>query len=654
MLKLAALFGDNAVLQRDRAVPVWGWCAPFRRVRATLGDGSAETRSGADGKFLLRFPPMPSAVRLTLQVTELESGETATAQNIALGEVWLASGQSNMEFKVSSLADGGAELRRRADAGELDAVRMLTVPRNALLTPARDVDAAWQTASAATIDDWSAVALFFAKKLADELAVPVGVLASSWGGTIAEAWTSGETLARNPDIARAYSEYLLRTGSTEYWDSLSPEELEIPMRNFETALFTHLPPEPENSGFSAGWAESAYDDSNWDRTALPAQWKEFDLNTNGTVWFRRKVEIPAEWAGRELILTLGAVDKHDITYFDGVEVGRTGSGYDTSCWDVCRVYRIPSELVRPGLRVIAVRDYSFAYDGGLTGPASGMKLAPADAEREKISIAGEWSYKIETDLGPAFPHLSGMGLCCPNSFSILFDNMIRPLVPAALRGVIWYQGESNAIRFHQYERLMRDLIADWRFHFAQGDIPFLQVLLAGYRTAMDYDPNSEWAPIREAQSRAAAATGNLVASAVDAGDAADIHPKDKQTVGERLAATALMQAYGGKEEGSGPVFRSQTRSGDALLLSFDHAAGGLIAPDGRPHGFWIAGNDRVFKPAEAVIAGVKVAVSSPQVPEPVAVRYGWSDNPRSADLRNSAGLPALPFRTDKFDDGENE
>ena len=141
MLKLAALFGDNAVLQRDRAVPVWGWCAPFRRVRATLGDGSAETRSGADGKFLLRFPPMPSAVRLTLQVTELESGETATAQNIALGEVWLASGQSNMEFKVSSLADGGAELRRRADAGELDAVRMLTVPRNALLTPARDVDA---------------------------------------------------------------------------------------------------------------------------------------------------------------------------------------------------------------------------------------------------------------------------------------------------------------------------------------------------------------------------------------------------------------------------------------------------------------------------------------------------------------------------------
>lgn len=445
---------------------------------------------------------MPSAVRLTLQVTELESGETATAQNIALGEVWLASGQSNMEFKVSSLADGGAELRRRADAGELDAVRMLTVPRNALLTPARDVDAAWQTASAATIDDWSAVALFFAKKLADELAVPVGVLASSWGGTIAEAWTSGETLARNPDIARAYSEYLLRTGSTEYWDSLSPEELEIPMRNFETALFTHLPPEPENNGFSAGWAESAYDDSNWDRTALPAQWKEFDLNTNGTVWFRRKVEIPAEWAGRELILTLGAVDKHDITYFDGVEVGRTGSGYDTSCWDVCRVYRIPSELVRPGLRVIAVRDYSFAYDGGLTGPASGMKLAPADAEREKISIAGEWSYKIETDLGPAFPHLSGMGLCCPNSFSILFDNMIRPLVPAALRGVIWYQGESNAIRFHQYERLMRDLIADWRFHFAQGDIPFLQVLLAGYRTAMDYDPNSEWAPIREAQSRA--------------------------------------------------------------------------------------------------------------------------------------------------------
>lgn len=649
MLKLASLFGDNAVLQRDRVIPVWGWCAPYRRVRAALGETERETRSGADGRFLFRFPPMKAARKLELNVLETESGETASARNLAVGEVWVASGQSNMEFPVTSLADAGAAVREMAEAGKLDAVRMLTVPRNAMLTPVPDTDAAWQLASAATVDGWSAVALFFARKLAEKLGVTVGILSSSWGGTIAEAWTGRETLARNPDIAPALEEYELRMNRPDYWAELPPEQLAIPSVMPEAARFDKLPPEPPNSGFEAGWAGSAFDDSGWERAVMPAQWREFGVLTNGTVWFRRKIEIPQEWAGRELILSLGGVDKHDITYFDGVEIGRTGSGFDTAHWNTCRVYRIPGELVKPGIRVLAVRDYSFIYDGGLNGPAVKMTLRPNGAERDFISLAGEWSFRIETDLGPALPLVAGPGLGNPNSYSILFDSMIHPLLPAAIRGVIWYQGESNAVRANQYERLMRDLITDWRYRFGQGDFPFLQVILAGYRSETDYDPDSTWAFIREAQSKAAQATGNLVASAADAGDAGDIHPKDKETVGNRLAAAALMQAYGSEEEGSGPVYRSVSRSGNALLVSFDHADG-LTAPDGKPSGFRIAGKERVFHPADAVIAGDKVAVSSPEVPEPVAVRYAWSDNPDTANLYNAAGLPAIPFRTDDYEE----
>ena len=654
MLKLAAVFGDNAVLQQGRAIPVWGWCAPFRRVRATLGEVDCETRSGADGKFLFRFPPMSPATGLTLRVLEPESGETAGSRNLAVGEVWIASGQSNMEFKVAELADGGTDVRAMADRGELDGVRVLTVPRCALLSPAQDVDAAWQTASAETVEGWSAVAFFFARKLSEKLGVTVGMLSTSWGGTIAEAWTGRETLARNPDVAARLDDYDRRIFCPDYWAELTKERLAIPplQSEPESICFDKLPPEPENTGFSSGWAGTGFDDSGWEGAVMPAQWRAFGVKTNGTLWYRRRIEIPAEWAGRDLLLSLGAVDKHDITYFDGVEIGRTGSGYETACWNTCRVYRIPAKLVKPGIRVLAVRDYSFLYDGGLIGPGAKMRLYPVGAEREAVSLAGEWRWKIETDLGPATAETAGPGLGNPNSLAILFDNMIQPLIPYALRGAIWYQGESNADRIQQYERLMRDLITDWRFRFGQGDFPFLQVVLAGFRSPMDYDPESTWGPIREAQCNAAAATGNLVASAVDVGDEEDIHPKDKQTVGERLAAAALAQTYGGKEEGGGPLFRSMTRSGDALLLAFDHAAGGFRTQEGGLRGFRVAGADRIFHPADAVAVGEEIAVSSPEVPEPVAVCYGWSDNPMSANLYNIAGLPALPFRAGDFGDGK--
>ena len=241
-----------------------------------------------------------------------------------------------------------------------------------------------------------------------------------------------------------------------------------------------------------------------------------------------------------------------------------------------------------------------------------------------------------------------MGPGNPNSYCMLFDNMIRPLIPMAMRGVIWYQGESNESAPEYYERLMRDLIADWRFRWGQGDFPFLQVLLAGFRNPADYDDAAAWPYIREAQSRAAQETGNLAASALDLGEAADIHPRRKAEVGERLALAALEQAYRQPVIGSGPVYREMVREAEAIRVWFDHIGSGLTAHGTGLKGFVIAGADGVFKEAEAQIVENSVRVSSPEVSDPVAVRYAWADNPEEANLYNSAGLPATPFRTDRF------
>ncbi len=650
MLKLAALFGDNAVLQQGKTIPVWGWTTPCAMVKGKLGEHEAETRAAASGRFTLRFPAMTARHNLELFVLNTAGGESCVSHNLAVGEVWIASGQSNMEFKVRSLADRGEGLRRLADAGELDRVRMITVARNARWEGMEDVEGAWQQPSAETVDDWSAAALFFALKVSHKLGVPVGIVSSSWGGTMAEAWSSREILAANPAFTGDLESFELKMSSPGFWGTFSPEELADPEFGKPEPLLEQkayaefLPPEPPNSGFEQGWANSAFDDSTWDAAAMPAQWINFGIATNGTVYYRRKVEIPAEWAGRPLVLSLGAVDKHDITYFDGVEIGRSGANFDTSFWDQCRVYRIPAGLAKPGTRVIAVRDYSFIYDGGLIGPAAKMLLYPEGMEESAISLAGEWRYRIENDLGSAIAvALPGAGN--PKSPAILFENMIAPLIPMALRGVIWYQGESNSANVTLYETLMTNLITDWRYRFRQGNFPFLQVVLAGYRTPQNYDENAIWPLLREAQIRAAANTGNFVASATDAGEAEDIHPKDKKTVGERLAIAALSQCYGNDEEASGPLFKAHTQEGKRLRISFTHAEG-LHAENNTPKCFRIAGKDGNFLPATAEIDGNDIILANPDIPNPVHARYAWSDNPENANVYNGADLPMLPFRTD--------
>jgi sialate O-acetylesterase len=412
---------------------------------------------------------------------------------------------------------------------------------------------------------------------------------------------------------------------------------------------------------------------------LPATWQQRGVPGNGVVWFRRTVDAPAGWAGRDAVLRLGAADKHDVTYVNGEQVGATGWETDTP-WCVSRVYRVPGRLIRPGRNVVSSRVYSFRNAGGLVGPSDDMRLDLADGPAGgAISLAGAWRYAIEHDFGVIRATDQPELMPDQNSPYALFDSMIAPLAPYALRGFLWYQGESNAAEADLYRTRFPLLIRDWRRAWGQAQLPFLFVQLANYVSVPAADGSSNWARLRHAQALALREPATGMAVAIDIGDPQDIHPRNKQEVGRRLELAAEAVAYGRPVVASGPVYQSTkiaAGAAGAAHVRFTHVGSGLVArtlfsPTGLPLaaldnpagqgagrggqpgqaekvlGFAIAGEDRRFVPADARIEGDTVIVSSSQVPRPAAVRYGWADAP-VCNLYNGDLLPACPFRTDEW------
>jgi len=396
-----------------------------------------------------------------------------------------------------------------------------------------------------------------------------------------------------------------------------------------------------NLGYPKGWADPATSTADWERMALPAYWKARGLQMNGVVWFRAEVEVPASWAGKDLTLSVGTIDKGDSSYFNNMKVGGFTLEDREDSFNVRRIYTVPGALVRAGRNVIAVRVFSHIWAGGLVGKPEELYLA---CGKESISLAGEWQYNVEADFGNfSTPPTPPLGAANPNTPTVLYNGMIYPLVPYGIRGAIWYQGESNAARAKEYQTLFPAMITDWRQQWAQGDFPFYFVQLANYQAGTDAGFDSQWAELREAQTMTLALPNTGMAVIIDIGESTDIHPRNKQDVGLRLALNALAQTYGREVEYSGPLYREMRVEGKAIRVFFDHAAG--LASNGELTGFAIAGTDGKFTSAKALIDGETVLVSSSDVSEPAAVRYGWAEDP-VCTLINGAGLPASPFRTD--------
>jgi sialate O-acetylesterase len=647
-MKLASVFSDHAVLQRGQRVPVWGWTRPRLRVRVTLGSAAGETIAGADGRFLTWLPALSAGGPFTLEVNTPDDTERAVVNDVAVGEVWLCSGQSNMEWP---LGNTGLDGEREVAAADHPLLRMIRVPRLALAGRQSDVNAAWQVCTPRTAGAFTAVGYHVARALQQRLGVAVGLIDASWGGTRIEAWISRESLVEDPVLRLEVERDEATCHSPAFWAEVDPYDVTDPVQRaaYEQTK-TNYPADPGNEGLGKGWARAAFDDAAWPVMSLPTSWQNAGHPYSAVVWFRRAVEVPPEWAGCDLLLGIGAVDKQDITYFNGEQVGATGKGFEREHWSVPRTYRIPGKLVKAGRNMVAVRAYSFMNHGGLTGPADQMSLAPAVGGGAALHLAGDWRFAVEHNFGLVTAATLSPGPGNPQTAGILFDNLIAPMTPYGIRGVLWYQGESNCDAFcaPRYGGMLARLIRDWRHAWGQGDFQFLTVQLANYLAARPYQENSTWARVREGQAQTLALPATGVAVAIDIGDAADIHPRNKRDVGRRLAQWALTQLHGVAGVPCGPLFDGATIEPRGIRVRFRHIGGGLQARGGALHTFAIAGSNRVFVPAEATIEGDTVLISSPQVPLPVAVRYAWADNPDGANLYNGEGFPAFPFRSDAW------
>jgi len=628
-MRLTPLLTDHAVVQRHQCIPVWGWTdQPRTRLRAALGTSRAEGISGDDGRFLLRLPALEAGGPHHLTVESFDGTESVHIRDILVGEVWLASGQSNMQWPMQQCSH--AEEVLQSHAGQ---IRMINVARRADLAPQSTVLGQWELSAPETTGQFSAVATFFGNRLQDALGVPVGIIHASWGGSPIEAWISRERLLRNPDTRHRVAGYERFAYSRQGWSE---------------SLHDRLPADPGNTGLANGWHRPDFDDSGWDTMPVPGFWQQHGYNYSAVMWFRRHVALPPAMIGRDLTLHLGAVDKHDITYAGGVEIGRTGTGFDTTVHDRIRTYPIPAAQTRGGELVLAVRAYSFMYSGGLTGPAESMRITlHGDDDGESIPLAGDWRFQVEHDLGLVDLALHGLGHGNHQSPYMLFENMIKPLLPVGIAGAIWYQGENNAGEPVPYRRLLHDLIKDWRHSFGLGDFPFGVVQLPNFCESADYQPDANWARMRASQAAALELPRTGLAVTIDCGEAGDIHPRDKKTVGLRLARWALAEVYGREALAGGPLYQEHRVEGSRIRIFFRNAGEALALKHGEQvRTLVIAGADLCFRPAQSVLDGCTLVVWHENIEAPVAVRYAWSDNPAAANLINAQGEPAGPFCTE--------
>ena len=615
------LFVDHAVLQQGMKVPIWGTADPGEAVRVAMAKQTVSTTADADGKWRVYLTPMKAGGPHTLTI----SGKNQVVlTDILVGEVWLCGGQSNMERQLGpSVGQQPIEnWQREVAAANYPRIRHFGVAQAKSLTPLETVKGRWEVCTPETAAHFTAVGYFFGRDLHVARHVPVGLIHASWGGTPAEAWTREAALAQLPDFADTPVE--LKQLATD------PDGAR---RQYEARLETWFAANDPGSAPARAWTDPALDTSAWKTMTVPGLWEDAgEPELNGVVWFRKTFDLPAGVADVAGELHLAMVDDVDTTWVNGVKVGAT-TGYN-----VPRKYRVPAGVLKEGRNVIAVRVLDTGGGGGIWGEGNVGLFVRRKTAPLAVELSGPWRYRIGVNLQDAAgPPVSLSGDA--GTPTVLWNGMIAPLVPYAMRGVIWYQGESHVRRERQYRTLFPALIADWRRAWEQGDFPFLFVQIA---------PHREMSPeIREAQLLSWQRTPNTaMVVTTDCGDPNDIHPPRKQPVGARLALAARALAYGERLEYSGPVFDSMRVKGGTATLRFTHLGGGLWAKRGPLKGFTMAGADQVFHAAQAEIRGQTVVVTSQAVPRPVAVRYGWAPVP-DGNLFNQAGLPASPFRTDK-------
>lgn len=617
---LPRIFGDNMVLQRQKTIPVWGWASPGEKITVSFHNQVKTVKADKAGQWKLALDPEQAGGPWQLTV---KGKNSLTISNILVGEVWICSGQSNMEWTVSSSNNKDQEIQNAA----FPQIRHFKVPLKIATTSQKDLSGGeWQVCSPQTVANFTAVGYFFARELYQKLHVPIGLINTTWGGTMVETWISKEAFDNSADFKTLFA-------------NAPVADLETAMKQRAQQLVQKIEAlqGPVKPGVATdSWKQAGFDDANWAHMKLPGAWESRGFeDLDGIVWFRKTITLPEEQAGKAATIELAQIDDIDETWINGTRVGTM------SQWDAPRRYTIPAGILKPGKNYIAIRVTDNQGGGGVHGDDGSMKLT---IDNYALSLAGDWLFRVES-----IRTGSAIG---PNSYpTLLFNSMVNPLIPYAIQGAIWYQGESNAGRAYEYRTSFPLMIKDWRQRWNQGEFPFYFVQLASFNAGNgNTQKGSTWAELREAQTTTLSLPNTGMAVTIDIGESKDIHPRNKQDVGKRLAAIALHQPYQQAGEWSGPQYQSMRTVGNKIELSFSHTGSGFMVKDkyGYIKGFEIAGTDQQFHFAQAQVQGDKLVVSCDQVPAPVAVRYAWADDMPEANLYNKEGFPAVPFRTDSW------
>ena len=664
---------SNMVLQQQTTMHLKATAKKGATVKITPSWDNVTTKVKADKQtgafdFDLRVPKAGGPYTLTF-----DDGKKTVLENVMAGEVWFCSGQSNMEMPLHSNWASVKNWQQEVADANHPLVRLFQVEKTVAHTPQTKVPyghtKGWVVSSPEMAEKFSAAAYFFAREVSQKLGIAVGVVNSSWGGTPAETWVSHERLRG----VTGFEDYLARIEETGYDDAKLNQVYQEERVAWQKRVFGEDKGLIDADYNRACWATVDFDDSAWKTMKQPVRWSTNELKDwDGLVWFRRTIDIPADWAGKDVKLCLGEIDDRDISYWNGERVGATNN------WNNKRQYTIPGRLVKAGRNVITVRVYDTGGEGGFLGEAEGMKVLNGD---KSLSLAGDWKYEksMSKKAIDSKPEAEPRG---PNDAwfpSNLYNAMVSPFLDMPVRGFIWYQGCSNVGRATQYESLFQTLILDWQERFnkhaevaaypkpapQQGErrrgfrsqedskaLPFYFVQIANYLARKDVQPESQWAAIREAQRKSLQLDGVGMAVNIDIGEANDIHPKNKQEVGRRLALLALNRTYGREEPCAAPDFyQMRVQDGKAMLTFRPTQGSDVLAQNNDVKGFIVAGPDHKWHVAKARVEGerfmTRVIVECPDVSYPIAVRYAWADNPE-CNLYTQSGLPVGPFRTDDW------
>ncbi len=645
-LRLPAIISNHLVLQQSKEVALWGTARPGSKVNIATSWGCNEAVSVSSNSSWIAKIKTPKAGGAQ-QITIVNDDSTLVLSDVLLGEVWLCSGQSNMEMPLAGWppSDTINNSAKEIASATFPDIRLFTVARNFSVNKLNDVSGSWATCTPQSAATFSATAYFFGKKLHQELGVPIGLINSSWGGTPAESWISGNELSKDVDFGN----------QIEKLNNSVPEE-----QAYRAWLEKHTQLNAKSIGatkdpiigltfFDGLCSTTSLEDSTWKPFTIPGNIESTSIGTfDGVVWLRKSIIVPATWTG-DLQLNLGKIDDRDVTYFNGVQVG---SHEEDGQWQMERHYVVPAALVQKGVNLIAIRLIDTQGGGGISGLPKDICITEKNGT--SIPLAGTWKHRVVaeyrnslfylfnplTDEFASRPKISiAQGA---NTASMLYNGMIAPLTNFAIKGAIWYQGESNVGRAAQYSRIFPLLINNWRKDFNNPDMPFYFTQIAPWDYSDVYAVSS--AGLREAQRLTLTLNHTGMAVVLDVDNQKTIHPGNKKDVGERLARWALANDYGMKTVTSGPLYNSMSIDGSKIIISFTHVDGGLVLKPAATNGFEIAGSDHVFYSATVKIGAESVEVSSAKVKNPTTVRYAYH-NGSTATLFNGEGLPASSFIT---------